>query len=234
MRHLHLLAWMMGSATIFGLALIFGIEPICSELFSGQYQTVGGGWESKFLCESKIGDFVIAYFIYCLMIVIISQASEKTHEARILHRAYVIVLPKGIAPFISENGMLSCDVVFYNSGNLPAVAVRWFIDRKFSTNAYLNDFPINDMSGNNIIPARAGMRKGAKAIRSAELDSFKRDGGAKDRWLYVWGRVSYGDGFFRNRQTDFCFRYNLAGIKDEKIAAEAVRQHEYGNRIDEE
>jgi hypothetical protein len=212
---------MVGGAAVFGLVLALAIEPGCSSLFSDQ--TIERGWWPKFFCESKIGEFAIL------------RAYERAHEGRILHRAYVSVLPKGIAPFISENGMLSCDVAFHNGGNLPATRVRWFIDRKFSTDGDLNDFPIgNDLSGSNIIPARAEMRKGAKAIRSAELDSFKKGGGPKDRWLYVWGRVAYRDGFGRNRQTDFCFGYNLAGIKDGKIAAEAARQHEYGNRTGEE
>jgi hypothetical protein len=162
------------------------------------------------------------------------QACGQANKTRILHRAYVGVVPRGIEPFISGNGMLSCDVAFYNGGNLPARNVRWFIDRKFFTDVRLNDFPIaSNFSGDNIIPAQAKMTKGTKAIDAAELDSFKKGGDAKDRWLYVWGRVSYSDGFDRDRYTDFCFRYNLAGVKEGKIAAEAARQHEYGNRTDE-
>ena len=130
--------------------------------------------------------------------------------------------------------MLSCDVAFHNGGNLPARNVRWFIDRKFSSDAHLHDFPTaSNLSGDNIIPAKAKITKGAKAIDPAEMDFFKKGGGAKDRWLYVWGRVSYSDGFDRGRYTDFCFRYNLAGSKEGKLAAEAARQHEYGNRTDE-
>ncbi len=218
----------MGGAIIFGLVVVLAIEPNCSEQLSSEL------WRKKFLCESTIGDFTVAYLIYCLVIVGAFQASEQARKTRILHRAYVSVVPRGVAPFISGNEILSCDVAFYNGGNLPARKVRWFIDRKFSKDGHLNDFPIgNDLSGNNIIPAKAEMRKGAKAINSAEFDSFKEGGSTKDRWLYVWGRVSYSDGFGRDRYTDFCFRYNLASAKDWKIAAETARQHEYGNSTDE-
>jgi len=47
-------------------------------------------------------------------------------------------------------------------------------------------------------------------------------------------RVSVAIGFGRDRYADFCFRYNLAGAKEGRIAAETARQHEYGNRTDED
>ena len=210
MRLLHFLAWIAGGAIIFALVAVLAID-------------------------SKIGDLAIAYMIYCLVIVGAFHACGRARETRILHRAYVSVIPLGVAPFLSENGMLSCDIAFHNGGNLPARKVRWFIDRKFSKDGHLDDFPIGSaLSGDNIIAAKAEVRKGVKAISAAELDTFKSGGGAKDRWLYVWGRVSYGDGFGRDRYTDFCFRYNLAGIKEARIAAETARQHEYGNRTDED
>jgi hypothetical protein len=208
LRLLHLLVWIVGGAIIFAL-----VAPLA--------------------IESKIGDLAIAYFIYCLVVVGAFHACERARETRILHRAYVNAAPLGVAPFLSDNGMLSCDVAFHNGGNLPARKVRWFIDRKFSTDGHLDDFPIGStFSGDNIIAAKAEVRKGVKAINAAELESFKQGGGAKDRWLYVWGRVFYGDGFGRDRHTDFCFRYNLASVKEGKIAAETGRQHEYGNRTD--
>jgi hypothetical protein len=226
LRLLHFLAWIVGGAIVFGL-VVLAIEPVCSQQLST--------WWKSFLCESKISDFAIAYLIYCLAIVVAFRACGQARETRILHRAYVSVVPRGLAPFVSENGMLSCDVAFYNGGNLPARKLRWFIDRKFSTDAHLDDFPIGgNFSGSNIVPAQAEVRRGAKAIGAAELDAFKKGGGTKDRWLYVWGRVSYDDGFGRDRYTDFCFRYNLAGAKEGKIAAESARQHEHGNRTDEE
>ncbi len=227
MRLLYFLAWIVGGAILFGLVVVLAIEPTCSEQLSY-------GWWEKFICESTMGDLAIAYLLYCLVIIGVFRTCEQASETRILHRAYVSVVPRGIAPFISGNGMLSCDVAFSNGGNLPARNVRWSIDRKFSTDGHLDDFPMaSNCSGDNIIPAKAEMTKGTKAIDAAELDTFKKGGGAKDQWLYVWGRVSYADGFGRDRHTDFCFLYNLAGVKEGKIAAEAARQHEYGNRTDE-
>jgi hypothetical protein len=222
---------MAGGAGIFGLIFILALEPACSGLLLDRTQELGA-WRASFLCDSHIGHFVIAYFVYGLAVVGILHTSERTREARILHRACVNVLAKGVAPFVSGSEMLACNVAFYNGGNLPATKLRWRIDRKFSTDGHLDDFLLEGpLAGSGIVPARMEMIRGAKAIASAELDVFKAGGGAKDRWLYVWGRVSYEDGFGRERRTDFCFRYNLAGMKDGKIPADAARQHEYGNRV---
>jgi hypothetical protein len=223
---------MVGGAAVFGLIFILVLEPACSGVLLGEVGEIAA-WRTRFLCGGHIGQFAIAYFVYGLAVVGILYASERAHAARILHRARVSVLPKGVALFASASEMLACNVVFYNGGNLPATKLRWFIDRKFSTDGHLDDFPVERLLvGGSIVPARMEVLKGAKAIASAELDAFKAGGGAKDRWLYVWGRISYEDGFGHDRRTDFCFRYNLAGIKDAKIPADAVRQHEYGNRVE--
>lgn len=232
LKYLHLLAWMVGGAGIFGLIFILAFEPVCSGLFPGQAQEIGA-WRFRFFGEGPVGHFMIAYFIYGLAVVGILHASERAHEVRMLHRARVSVLPKGVASSISGSEMLACNVAFYNGGNLPATRLCWLIDRKFSMDGHLDDFPIERLlSGSSIVPAKMKVIKGARAIALTELDSFRTGGGAKDRWLYVWGRISYEDGFGRNCRTDFCFRYNLAGMKDKKILVGTARQHEYGNRAE--
>jgi len=121
---------------------------------------------------------------------------------------------------------------------LPAQFVSWFINQSFSTDPKLADFlvPINksDFAGNNLIPPHGKIRKGAPAINSAELDTFRRQqqGKPDSCWLYVWGRVKYDDGFKRPRFTDFCYRYYLAGTTW-TICAKHGRQHEHGNGTDE-
>lgn len=222
---------MAAGAAAFGLVFILALEPACSGLFL-DHAREAEAWRAKFLCESPVGHFVIAYFVYALAVVGILHASERARETRILHRACVSVVPKGVAPFASGSGMLACDVAFHNGGKLPATKLCWLVDRKFSTDGQLDDFPVErPLVGGSIVPAGLEVIKGAKAIASTELDAFRTGGGAKDRWLYVWGRISYEDGFGYDRRTDFCFRYNLAGLRDGKIPAGAARQHEYGNRV---
>jgi hypothetical protein len=52
-------------------------------------------------------------------------------------------------------------------------------------------------------------------------------------WIYIWGRVSYHDGFRPDRWVEFCHRYNLHGASGYEIKAENGRYHEKGNRTDE-
>lgn len=223
MRPLHFAAWIAGGATALGLFFIFVIDPVCStQIALGTPR----GWRRDFLCEGKAGDFMLVFIAYCLVV----MGALRAVETRVLHRAHVSVIPRGIAPFVSRNELLSCDVAFRNGGRLPARNVRWVIDRKLSQDARLGEFPIKgSLTGSNVLFGRGEIVRGARAIEFAELSSFRRGGGVKNRWLYVWGRVSYDDGFGRDRHTNFCFRYNLAAMAKRRIAAGSARQHEHGN-----
>jgi hypothetical protein len=57
-----------------------------------------------------------------------------------------------------------------------------------------------------------------------------------EQFIYVWGRVSYLDGFDEGRFTNFCHRYNTA-MKDTppgggyRIKRKHARQHDNGNEF---
>ena len=165
-------------------------------------------------------------------------AGWQFSDTRVLQRAHLTVVPRGVDLFKSADGRLSCDVGFLNVGHMAAENVSWWMDRKFCTNPRLQDvdFPIPDdkLDGNNLIPPGIQMRKGAPHINSAELDAFRHNNqSAVDGcWLYVWGRVRYTDGFKNRRHTDFCYRYSIAG-KSWTISGDDARQHERGNRTDQ-
>jgi hypothetical protein len=203
---------------------------------------VASDWLGNFLGElSKFHNEILAVatiFIAIFTIVLACVARRQIKLTKILERAYLSVAVAGIRPFLSLDGRLSCDVWFRNTGHLPAQNVSWFLDWKFSSDAELNDFPIPanaaKFPGNNLIPPGSRIRKGSRPIMHTELDSFMAK--PDKAWLYVWGRVRYRDGFKRGlRFTDFCFRYNLNLPKSTwTIGASHGRQHEYGNRTDEE
>jgi hypothetical protein len=161
---------------------------------------------------------------------------RQASDTRILQRAYLSVIPRGVTPYLSTEDRLGCDVSFYNAGALPAREVCWFINKALSIDAHRKDFPIaNDrFYGSNIIPPKSEMRKGAEGMDAKPLAEFIEGGNRDDRWLYVWGQVRYKDGFGMPRFTSFCHRYNLLGIDKNTIPAENGRFHEYGNYTDEE
>jgi hypothetical protein len=157
-------------------------------------------------------------------------------DNRILQRAYLAVEPAGIRPFEGDDDRIACDVFFVNAGNLPASNVSWVIDRKYSVDPEERVFEIKGTPRGRIIAApKAKIRKGShwttradfiKHLQENETDPLRA-------WLYVWGRVSYHDGFNERRFTDFCHRYNLRGASGFIITDDKARYHEYGNGTDE-
>jgi hypothetical protein len=161
--------------------------------------------------------------------------TQQANDTRVLQRAYVSVLPRGIAPYLSTNERLACDVSFYNAGNLPAREVSWFIDKALSTDPHRKTFPVTEpFYGNNILPPKSEMRKGAVGTDTGPFERFIEGGRGDDRWLYVWGQVRYKDGFGQQRFTSFCHRYNLLGASNNTVPEENGRLHEYGTHTDEE
>lgn len=163
-----------------------------------------------------------------------SGIRNQVKDTRTLQRAYISVIPRGIEQYKSLNGDLSCDVAIVNSGNLPAREVEWIIERDFDTDGKRKNFPLTKpySGGTNIIPAKFEMRKGGDAIPSSAFDNFLKGGAYRDRWLYVWGRVNYSDGFGRRRFIKFCHRYNLLGERNWTIPESSGRHHEHGNDAD--
>ena len=74
--------------------------------------------------------------------------------------------------------------------------------------------------------------RGSNGISREPIDACE----AKPKFLYVWGRVEYDDGFGVSRLTNFCYRYNWENEKPipdgggrRHILAEDGRYHVYGN-----
>ena len=63
------------------------------------------------------------------------------------------------------------------------------------------------------------------------------EGEPSNEFIYVWGRVTYLDGFGKRRFTNFCHRYNTGARKFAEggryfIPEEDARYHDYGNGAD--
>jgi hypothetical protein len=162
----------------------------------------------------------------------------QIRDTRILQRAYISVEPLGIAPFVSGHDKLSCDAGMRNVGHLPASNVRWSFEVMYSSNRdekIPTPKPSDPTDGPLVIPPGTVIRKGVgPALNKAEFEQARDYGDGENRWLYMWGRVTYEDGFGKRRFTDFCHRYNLfAAGGSLKIDPRHARYHQDGNKTDE-
>jgi hypothetical protein len=183
---------------------------------------------------ATFGLVVATVFVYVTgekQLTLIENLTERqTSDTRVLQRAYITVLPRGVAPYLSTKDRLGCDVGIYNAGNLPAREVSWCIGTRLSRDPHEKNFPIKGpFYGNNIIPPKSEMRKGAVGVETKPFEEFIKGGQVDDRWLYIWGQVRYKDGFEVSRSVAFCHRYNLLGFSDNTIPGESGRVHEHGN-----
>jgi hypothetical protein len=177
------------------------------------------------------GLLVVATFILAVI------SGFQIRDARIVQRAFISVEPGGIRPFKGDDDRIACDIIIRNAGNLPARKVAWFIDKKYSENPAEKDFPIaaitNQMLGDIVLAPKGKIRKGSIPSDKQTFDTYRNNAQPDRAWLFVWGRVSYHDGFRAGRHTDFCHRYNLRGARGFAIKRKNGRYHEYGNRTDE-
>ncbi|MGY4504475.1 hypothetical protein ACVWYH_008432 [Bradyrhizobium sp. GM24.11] len=197
----------------------------------------GNVWLTKFACDAKLSDLLIALFTYGLFIATgwlvwatlkLWRAAQDTAETqerdtRILQRAYISVEPGGVHAHNARGRIyLKGDkgppqsvpqIRIVNVGHLPARDIKWIIEHKFSEDRRLNDFPIDEDrgEGRNVLPPGGFMTQGGIIINVGE----KEPGELRletDRFLYVWGIVIYDNGFGETRRTRFCHRYNSVNL----------------------
>ena len=158
---------------------------------------------------------------------------KQSREMRILQRAYLAVGAGGIDP-LDWPGNSVAHIVIKNVGNLPARNVRWFIDAKFGEDGRRNDFPIDKsvIYGNNVVPPGTEMKRSQNFKATSEEVSALRK---RKIHLYVWGEISYSDGFGESRFTKFCHRYSGGAVTFGDaylLRPDSMRYHQYGNDAD--
>jgi hypothetical protein len=150
---------------------------------------------------------------------------QQIHDARVLQRAYVSALPGGIST--TTRGELLAHVEFKNVGHLPASQLKSLLKFTASDDGDWSPPHVDDkdLRPAGVLPIGISVTTGSHGI------------GVPQPWtkhLYAWGRVTYVDGFGKERWTNFCHRYNTE-VREAKtgggslIRKEYGRHHEYGN-----
>jgi hypothetical protein len=179
---------------------------------------------------NTISTIVIAAFA----VVLARVAWKQTRDARILQRAYLNVKFGGIQS--SSAGELVGHVTFQNVGHLPARKLYWLVKlNRGGSDWRPPKIKSKELAGENVIPIGAEWPQGSKGppdLQDWNVPHQHETG----FYLYVWGRVTYKDGFrWRKRKTDFCHCYpwqmrTELSDRGVKVGTEYARYHHYGNR----
>jgi hypothetical protein len=182
---------------------------------------------------------VAAVVVATFTIVLATVGRQQIADARILQRAYVSVEPKGIE--WTNNRELVGQVVFKNVGKLPATNFVSVVKKiEVKNNQWVTpDLTDNDLPSGvtGVVPIGAEAPQGSGGITLQEVDDAQVvDDKYLDKYLYVWGRVSFMDGFTNKRYVNFCHRYPLVRKVSEptgpgySILPKFARYHQFGNR----
>lgn len=164
-------------------------------------------------------------------------ALEQVGQNRLVERAYLSAEPHGVAP-IEAGAHADAHVGFRNAGRMPASDVEYFINMEMSSNGNLQEFAPDNIVSKFVIPPGTEMKQhGRSAFSADQIECFRGNA----CWLFVWGEVTYLDGFGVKRFTRFCHRYDARGFAIAKdglykgkgvIYVEGARYHKYGNDAD--
>jgi hypothetical protein len=170
---------------------------------------------------------IIAGFTVVLALV----AWRQMRDARILQRAYLNVRFGGIENNSAEQ--LIGHVTFQNVGHLPARKLHWLVKLNRGGGDWQPPKIKNkELLRESVIPVGAEWPQGSNAMGNEDGPNLDETG----LYLYVWGRVTYKDGFrWRKRYADFCHSYPWQMRKTPisggvRINTEYGRYHRYGNR----
>jgi hypothetical protein len=168
---------------------------------------------------------VLAISTILLWIATACGIRNQRRDTEILQRAYLSVEPGGIHEPFDRGDRVQGRVICRNRGRLPARKLSWHL-RTDIVQPGAKEFPIGEMS-----EPRGVVAPGTEMIVSASWFFTERLQNA----LFVWGMVTYDDGFGKRRYTKFCHWYPtkpFLGSGIFHLSPDAGRMWEYGNDAD--
>jgi hypothetical protein len=215
----------LGGLTVFAVWL-FVILPLLHYF--------GDGWVTIVsTVATAITGGVIAWFT----IVLAGVGRQQVADTRILQRAYLSVEPQGIE-WLGFQQVFIGQVTFKNVGKLPATDFDSVVkkvevhDAEWKT-PDLSDADLPGFVG--VIPIGAKVPQGSPGLAADEVKQTQVSG---DKYLYVWGRGKFKDGFGVERHVNFCHRYPcakftaLTPMTTIAISKQFARYHQHGNKSD--
>jgi hypothetical protein len=191
--------------------------------------------------EMSTTDWITAVstgIIALLTIILAWVAYRQRAETKIVQRAYLNVKPEGIVT--NTQGELLGHVAFKNVGKLPATEFKYvFMDVMVSHGDWktprLKDRAFeNTDDDQGLVPVGASVPIGSSPITLAQVARSEVPDDKK--YLYVWGRAKFMDGFSSGRWINFCHRYPWAKREPAPdglmVSKRHARYHNWGNSAD--
>ncbi len=161
-------------------------------------------------------------------------ADRQIRDTEILQRAYISVEPAGLREHRDREDRIHPSVIFRNVGHLPARQVRWNSNNSAKRDDITGEFP--DIGDAKTFPIDDPGEKEGAIVLPPGTGSLQQIGTVFTKDLsnnfFVWGIVTYDDGFGNERFTRFCHVYstkNIIGRLGVTLPADASRLYEYGN-----
>ncbi len=178
---------------------------------------------------TAISSLIIAVFL----LVLTCAVRRLAKISKMLARAFLNVRAAGVYMLRDINECVA-QVEIINTGNLPATKTKCFIKAELLDK---RDWKImigghGLLTGNYLVPPHAKMRQGSENRIPIGPEFLRRQ---ENLFLYVWGAVTYDDGFGKRRTITFCHRYNCANLTPQPqwgspiIGRIHARDNRYGN-----
>jgi len=173
---------------------------------------------------------IAAAIMAAFTIILARIGREQIRQTKILQRAYVAVRRRGIA--LTADGDVVGHIAFENVGSLPAREFCVAVKLCWDLNPDLSEFEELPLGPKVVLPARTKFPSGTPPLPKDDIgvDGFRAERGH----LFVWGRVSYTDGFGNLRWLKFCHRYNCKSPRNSRggISRRYGRHHHHHNEDD--
>lgn len=161
-----------------------------------------------------------------------ANTQQRTSTEREL-RAYVSVAPNGINPTKVRDAVIG-HVVVKNVGQVIAQEVTVTVNMQIllgKQHTLFRASTVNNQAIGSMHPNVEIILGSYEIISNKErptVSNVTKDATQRE-YIYVWGRVSYTDGFENPRWTDFCFRYDTDNWAKEGVPKEKARYQPLAN-----
>jgi hypothetical protein len=155
---------------------------------------------------------------------------NQSQETKILQRAYITARRRGID--VMDDRKVIGQLAFVNVGSLPARKFRAAVKICWSVDPDLSEFEELPLGEEVVLPAKTKFPSGTGPLPEKDAEFFLHASGG---YIFVWGRVTYTDGFGNSRWLKFCHRYNCKSPRNSKggISRRYGRHHHHHNEDDD-